>query len=95
MSPDHPERNQGGFRQYWQSNGQLPSLQCYTDYVRIKEKADRLKSVEAGRKPLRKSAGLQYSDLHGVPTILVLCEKGYLLLSLHSTNRICHNNVRP
>ena len=76
MSPDHPERCEQGFRDYWKKAGSSPSLQCYTDYVQAKEKATHAQAVEAGRKPPRKSAGLQYSDLYGVPTILVLCEKG-------------------
>ena len=61
----------------------MPSLQCYTDYVQAKEKAESIKAQEAGQKPARKSAGLQYSDLYGVPTILVLCEKGEDPAPLH------------
>ena len=76
MSPDHPACSQQIFKEYWQSKGKMPSLQCYTDYVQAKEKAESIKAQEAGQKPARKSAGLQYSDLYGVPTILVLCEKG-------------------
>ncbi len=76
MSLDHPARSQQSFKEYWQSKGKMPSLQCYTDYVQAKEKAESIKAQEAGQKPARKSVGLQYSDLYGVPTILVLCEKG-------------------
>jgi hypothetical protein len=73
MSPDHPERNAKAFVAYWQSGNHIPSLQCYIDYVRGKEKST---AALAGIKRPRKPAGLQYSDLYGVPTILVLCEKG-------------------
>lgn len=80
MAPDHPKRNEKGFREFWKKSGRVPSLQCYTDYVQAMERAERITAKEAGRKLPRKSAGLQYSDLYGVPTILVLCEKGMHLL---------------
>ena len=59
MSPDHPGRNEAGFEKYCKSNGQMPSLQCYTEYVQAKEKAERGRAVETGQKATRKSAGLQ------------------------------------
>ena len=76
MSPDHPLRNEQGFKEYWQGNSLAPSLQCYTQYIQAKEKAKRSMGDQAGQQPARRSTGLQYSDLYGVPTILVLCEKG-------------------
>ncbi len=73
MSPDHPERNAKAFMAYWQSGNRVPSLKCYIDFVRAKEKS--AAALDGSKRP-RKPAGLQYSDLHGVPTTLVLCEKG-------------------
>ncbi|KAL0047438.1 hypothetical protein WJX82_003437 [Trebouxia sp. C0006] len=73
MSPDHPERNAKAFMAYWQSGNRVPSLKCYIDFVRAKEKS--AAALDGSQRP-RKPAGLQYSDLYGVPTILVLCEKG-------------------
>lgn len=73
MSPDHPERNAKAFMAYWQSDNRIPSLKCYIDFVRAKEKS--AAALDGSKRP-RKPAGLQYSDLYGVPTILVLCEKG-------------------
>lgn len=73
MSPDHPHRDIPGFQAYWQGHQRLPSLQCYMDYIHAQQKAAAI--ANPGKKR-RKLAGLQYSDLYGVPVILVLCEKG-------------------
>lgn len=73
MSPDHPHLDLSDFRAYWQRNHCTPSLQCYIEYIRAKQKAAAVASPGSKR---RKPAGLQYADLYGVPIILVLCEKG-------------------
>lgn len=73
MSPDHPHLDVPGFKAYWQANHRVPSLQCYIDYIHAQQKAAAIANPGTKR---RKLAGLQYSDLYGVPIILVLCEKG-------------------
>lgn len=69
MSPDHPHLDDPEFVTY--CNGCSPTLQCYVNYTNAKHKAATLSGSR-----LRKAADLQYSDLYGVPIILVLCEKG-------------------
>ena len=76
MSPDHPERNTDDFKAYWVKQGQAPTLHMYSQYKKMQDKARQQAEGILPKTAARKPASLQYSDLHGVPAILVLCEKG-------------------
>ena len=63
LSKSHPARSMPDFAVWSKASGVEPSLKTYLDW----------KSQALLRGKL---AALQYGDLHGVPMMLVLCEKG-------------------
>lgn len=96
MSPDHPERNADDFKSYWIKQGQAPSLHMYSQYKKMLDKARQHAEGTSTGKAARKAASLQYSDLHGVPAILVLCEKGTStdFQNILSCSSMAHVHVR-
>lgn len=61
MPPSHPAHADPGFQPWLQDAELTPTLRSFREY---KRQSNGGKGV------------LQYSDLHGIPCILILCEKG-------------------